>query len=99
MADALRPWTLDVHIAQSDGTVFGSGAHDKTGRHCRADDPRGKLDIPRCAGYWLRNADGTPRDDLRHICWDGCMIANDVLESPAAWNNILQVMVDSLPVS
>jgi sugar phosphate isomerase/epimerase len=97
MADALRPWTLDVHIAQSDGTVFGSGAHDRTGRHCRADDPRGKLDIPRCAGYWLRNADGTPRDDLRHICWDGCMIANDVLESPAAWNNILQVMVDSIP--
>jgi sugar phosphate isomerase/epimerase len=97
MTDALRPWTLDVHIAQSDGTVFGSGAHDKTGRHCRADDPRGKLDISQCAGYWLRNADGTPRTDLEHICWDGCMIANEVLESPAAWNNILQVMVDSLP--
>jgi len=44
MTDALRPWTLDFHVAQNDGTVHGSGSHDKTGRHCRADDPNGKLD-------------------------------------------------------
>ena len=45
MTDALRPWTIDFHVAQNDGTVHGSGAHDKTGRHCQADDPNGKLDI------------------------------------------------------
>ena len=39
VADALRPWTLDFHVAQNDGTVFGSGDHEKTGRHCRVDDP------------------------------------------------------------
>ena len=45
MTDALRPWTIDFHVAQNDGTVHGTGRHDKTGRHCPADDPNGKLDI------------------------------------------------------
>ena len=36
---ALRPWTIDFHVAQNDGTVHGSGSHDKTGRHCLAADP------------------------------------------------------------
>ena len=44
---ALRPWTIDFHVAQNDGTVHGSGSHDKTGRHCLPTDPNGKLDIPR----------------------------------------------------
>jgi sugar phosphate isomerase/epimerase len=30
MAGALRPWTIDFHVAQNDGTVKGSGSHDKT---------------------------------------------------------------------
>ncbi len=34
---ALRPWTIDFHIAQNDATVKGSGSHDKTGRHCLPD--------------------------------------------------------------
>ena len=37
VADALRPWTYDFHVAQNDGTVFGSGDHEKTGRHCQVD--------------------------------------------------------------
>ena len=53
MVNALRPWTIDFHVAQNDGSVHGTGSHDKTGRHCQADDPNGKLDIVRCAGYWL----------------------------------------------
>lgn len=96
MTDALRPWTLDLHIAQSDGTVFGSGAHDKTGRHCRADDPHGKLDVMQCARYWLLNADGSPCDELQHICWDGCMIDNETLESTATWDNVLKLMVNTV---
>src|SRR4051812_2299252 len=40
---ALRPWTIDFHVAQNDATVKGSGSHDKTGRHCLANDPNGKL--------------------------------------------------------
>jgi sugar phosphate isomerase/epimerase len=39
VTNALRPWTIDFHVAQNDGTVHGSGSHDKTGRHCPASDP------------------------------------------------------------
>ena len=42
---ALRPWTIDFHVAQNDATVKGSGSHDKTGRHCLPNDPNGKLNI------------------------------------------------------
>ncbi len=56
MTDALRPWTIDFHVAQNDGTVHGTGSHDKTGRHCLPDDPDGKLDIPKRAGAWLDGA-------------------------------------------
>jgi len=56
---ALRPWTIDFHVAQNDATVKGSGSHDKTGRHCLATDPNGKLDIPHHAGFWLRDQEAT----------------------------------------
>ena len=59
MTRALRPWTIDFHVAQNDATVKGSGSHDKTGRHCLPNDPNGKLDIVRHAGYWLRDDTGS----------------------------------------
>ncbi len=58
VARALRPWTIDFHVAQNDGTVKGSGSHDKTGRHCLPNDPNGKLDVVRYAGFWLRDDEG-----------------------------------------
>lgn len=93
ITDALRPWTIDFHVAQNDGTVHGSGSHDKTGRHCMATDPNGKLDIVRHAGLWLNNPDGSPTKAMRHICWDGCMFPNTVLEDQQTWNDILAVMI------
>jgi sugar phosphate isomerase/epimerase len=90
MTDALRPWTIDFHVAQNDGTVHGAGSHDKTGRHCPADDPNGKLDIVRCAGYWLKDASAR---GIQHICWDGCMFPNSTLENQQTWNTILGVML------
>jgi sugar phosphate isomerase/epimerase len=90
MTDALRPWTIDFHIAQNDGTVHGSGSHDKTGKHCPADDPNGKLDIVKCAGYWL---EGAADRGIQHICWDGCMFPNEMLETQGTWNTILDVML------
>ena len=90
MTDALRPWTLDFHVAQNDGQVHGTGSHDKTGKHCPADDPNGKLDIVRCASYWL---EGAADRGIKHICWDGCMFSNDMLETPATWDTILDVMI------
>ena len=90
MTDKLRPWTIAFHVAQNDGEVHGAGSHDKTGKHCRADDPNGKLDIVKCAGYWLKDA--TDRG-IKHICWDGCMFPNAVLETPDTWNTILDAMI------
>jgi sugar phosphate isomerase/epimerase len=95
MTDALRPWTIDFHVAQNDATVHGTGSHDKTGRHCLAGDPNGRLDITRRAGYWLRDGGptGAPHKNYRHICWDGCMFPNDVMARPETWNDILAAMV------
>ncbi len=90
---ALRPWTIDFHVAQNDATVFGSGTHDHTGRHCLATDPKGKLNIPHHAGFWLRDEQGRLTKAVRHICWDGCMFPNDVMSKPQTWNDILAAMI------
>ena len=90
---ALRPWTIDFHVAQNNATVHGTGSHDKTGRHCLATEPTGKLDIPKHAGYWLKNESGQPLKRLRHICWDGCMFPNAVMMNQQTWNDILAVMI------
>ncbi len=93
LTDALRPWTIDFHVAQNDGTVHGTGSHDKTGRHCMAKDPNGKLDIARHSGLWLRGEDGETLKAYPHICWDGCMFPNEVMMKPKTWNDILGAMV------
>jgi sugar phosphate isomerase/epimerase len=90
---ALRPWTIDFHVAQNDATVKGSGSHDKTGRHCLPDDANGKLKIAHHAGFWLRDSYGNPTKKFRHICWDGCMFPNDVMKKPETWNKILAAML------
>jgi sugar phosphate isomerase/epimerase len=91
MTDALRPWTIDFHVAQNDGSVHGTGSHDKTGRHCQANDPNGKLDIAKCSTFWLKDA---AERGIKHICWDGCMFANEVLEKAETWEHILKAMVE-----
>jgi len=93
MTKALRPWTIDFHVAQNDATVKGSGTHDKTGRHCLATDPNGKLNIARDAGYWLRDDAGKVTKKVKSICWDGCMFPNDVMMKQETWNNILAAMI------
>ena len=93
VTNALRPWTIDFHVAQNDGTVHGSGAHDKTGRHCPANDPNGKLDIATDAGHWLRRKDGKLTKSFKHICWDGCMFPNEQLLQQSTWNHVLEKMI------
>jgi hypothetical protein len=93
LTKALRPWTIDFHVAQNDATVFGSGSHDKTGRHCLPNDPNGKLTIARDAGHWMRDEKGQVTKKFRHICWDGCMFPNAVMMKPQTWNDILRAMV------
>ncbi len=93
MTHALRPWTIDFHVAQNDATVKGSGSHDKTGRHCLPDDPNGKLNIARDAGYWLRDDKGQLTKAFKHICWDGCMFPNEVMLKQQTWNSILSALI------
>lgn len=93
VASALRPWTTDFHVAQNDGSVKGAGSHDKTGRHCPPLDPQGKLDIVRDAGAWMRDDAGQPTHAFQHICWDGCMFPNSVMEASQTWNDILRTMI------
>jgi sugar phosphate isomerase/epimerase len=90
---ALRPWTIDFHVAQNDATVKGSGTHDKTGHHCLPNDPAGKLRIVHHAGYWLHGSDGRLTQTIRHICWDGCMFPNAVMMRQQTWNDILAAMI------
>jgi hypothetical protein len=92
MTNALRPWTIDFHVAQNDATVKGSGSHDKTGRHCLPSDPNGKLDIVHHAGFWLRDEKGSLGRKFDHVCWDGCMFPNAVMTQQKTWNDVLRVM-------
>jgi sugar phosphate isomerase/epimerase len=93
VAQALRPWTFDFHVAQNDGTVKGSGSHDKTGRHCQPLDANGKLDIVRDAAGWMENERGKPTRAFEHICWDGCMFPNAVMLDSKMWNDVLRSMI------
>lgn len=93
ITSALRPWTIDFHVAQNDGTVKGSGSHDKTGRHCLPYDANGKLDVVKVAGMWLRDGEGKPMKKVQHICWDGCMFPNAVMADPETWTQILSTML------
>ena len=90
---ALRPWTIDFHVAQNDATVKGEGSHDKTGRHCLPHDPNGKLDVVHHAGFWLRDENGRLTKKFQHICWDGCMFPNSVMLKQETWNDILATMI------
>lgn len=94
MTAALRPWTIDFHVAQNDATVFGSGTHEKTGRHCLPNDPDGKLNIAEDAGHWLRDENGELTKAFKHICWDGCMFPNEVMTKQQTWNDILAAMIE-----
>ena len=93
MTRALRPWTIDFHVAQNDATVKGSGSHDKTGRHCLPTDPKGKMNIVRAAGHWLRDDGGKPTGAFEHICWDGCMFSNATMMNPQTWRDVLAAMI------
>ena len=93
LTHALRPWTIDFHVAQNDGTVRGAGSHDKTGRHCVVNDPNGKMDIVAVAGLWMRDESGVPTRAYEHICWDGCMFPNATMLAPTTWNDVLGTLI------
>jgi len=90
---ALRPWTIDFHVAQNDATVLGRARMPRPAIIAWPRDTNGKLDIPRHAGYWLRDAQGQLTRSIRHVCWDGCMFPNAVMMQGQTWNDILRAMM------
>jgi len=56
-----------------------SGVADSSG-------PPEKLPV----GYWLKDAAAR---GIHHICWDGYMFPNAMLEEQKTWNTILDVMI------
>jgi sugar phosphate isomerase/epimerase len=93
LTGALRPWTIDFHVAQNDGTVHGTGSHDKTGRHCPVNDPNGRMDIVKIAGLWMRNEEGASTKAYQHICWDGCMFPNAMMTAAQTWQDVLGTLI------
>ena len=41
---------------------------------------------------WVVGMPSELRDGIRHICWDGCMFPNAVLEDQETWNRVLGAM-------
>ncbi len=91
--DDRRPAALDARASTSPRTTARSTAPAATTRPAataRRDDPSGKLDIVKCSGYWL---EGAAERGIKHICWDGCMFPNAMLEEQKTWNTILGKMI------
>ena len=84
---------LDDAIRKMRPAVKGAGSHDKTGRHCLPNDPKGKMDVPRIAGAWVRDDHGNLTRSVEHICWDGCMFSNQTMMQAGTWRDILSTMI------
>ena len=56
-------------------------------------DPNGRLDIVRHAGFWMRDETGEPTRAFQHICWDGCMFPNATMTDQQTWNDVLGAMI------
>ena len=53
-------------------------------------ETNGKLDTVKTAHPWLTDA---KIRGLKHICWDGCMFPNAMLENQQTWNTILGTII------
>ena len=91
---ALRPWTIDFHVAQNNA----HGPRLRLARQDRPPLPRHRPDRqarhPRARRLLARRTRAATRSKrFRHICWDGCMFPNETMMKPQTWNDILGVMV------
>ena len=90
MTDKLRPWTIDFHVAQNDGTGSRSGRTTKPESIARPMIPTENSISSNVLAIGSKDA---PERGIEHICWDGCMFPNAMLEMPATWNTILDTMI------
>ncbi|MEZ6147636.1 MAG: hypothetical protein R3B91_19865 [Planctomycetaceae bacterium] len=89
MTDALRPWTIGLPCRSERRRRPRHGLARQDGQHCPADDPNGKPDIV--------NAPATgstgPRTEVSSTSAGTAACSNDMLETPATWNTILDTMI------
>ena len=91
---ALRPWTIDFHVAQNDATVNGSGIARQDRPPLPARRPqRQAQDRPPRRLLDARQLRQRRRKKFKHICWDGCMFPNETMMKPETWNDILAAMI------
>ena len=90
---ALRPWMIDFHVAQTDGSAKRVDKYDWAGKQCSVDNPDGILDIPYHAGFWLHDESEQVLPSVKHICWEACMLSNEVMKRRQTWKNILATMI------
>ena len=93
LAHALRPWTIDFHVAQNDATVKGEGSHDKTATCCMVGDPNGKLNIAHHAGYWLRGDEGELTKVSQTRVLGRVHVPEFQMMKQKTWDDILGAMV------
>ena len=92
-AQQVGPYVNCFHVAQTTLETFGSGSHERTGRHALPDDPNGKLEIPLHASLMSAHI---PRGlaGLKQATWDSCMIDSTTLREQRTWDRILQSMCE-----
>ncbi len=95
LTDELRPWTIDFHVAQNDGTVHGSGSQTRPVVTAR---PRTRTaSWTSSSGRVLapRRGRRSPAPALpAYLQGDGCMFPNSVMMNPQTWNDILETMIN-----
>ena len=95
VARALRPWTIDFHVAQND--AHGEGVwlsrQDRTSLSARTTRTASSTSSATRASGCVMTRD-MPMRAVEHICWDGCMFSNDTMMKPQTWDDVLKLMID-----
>jgi hypothetical protein len=91
MADALRPWTIDFHVAQNDGTVKGRVRTTRpAATACRRPQRQARHRARR--RRWMRDDDGTPASLRAHLL-GRLHVPQRVMMNPQTWNDVLRTMI------
>ena len=90
---ALRPWTIDFHVAQNDALGLRLG-HPRPHRPALSGERPGRqAGYPAPRRFLASRRQWKLTKRIRHVCWDGCMFPNAVMMKPKTWNDILAAMI------
>lgn len=100
LVDRLGSRVIDLHLAQSNGTIYGGGDHPATGRHCAVNDPTGIVELSKVAKMWLCDKSGQPHGRIHDMSFDGCMIGeaqdrHSLVTAVSFWKDVLKALDDA----